>query len=126
MKPWYAISRVSLATLGDSTLKVGPVQRTGTTPSRLHDTISLLSGPMGGMGAVVGRPRVAMADSHWATLELSGPTGRLNLTLEYLSRPGSWWTNWLLPPSSRVSIVVSMPRPSKLFHRPSSWPSILT
>jgi hypothetical protein len=67
-----------------------------------------------------------MLESHWATLELSGPTGRLIFTFVYLSRPGSWWMNWLLPPSSRVSMVVSMPRPSKLFHRPSSCPSILT
>src|SRR5688500_4166812 len=50
---------------------------------------------------------------------LSALIGRDNFTFVNLRRVGSWWTQRLLPPSSRCSTAVSMPRPSKLFHHPA-------
>ena len=36
MKPWWAISSVSISTLGESVLKLGPVHRTGTMSMIVH------------------------------------------------------------------------------------------
>src|SRR5438477_633182 len=38
--PWWAISRVSVATLGESTENDGPCHRTGITPMRPHRATS--------------------------------------------------------------------------------------
>src|SRR5258708_5637034 len=111
---------VSVATLGDWDEKAGPLHRTGRTPIRLQRARTLLSGVLATISPLVRlKAPLAMLMNHWATFSESWLMGRLNLMFVYLSRPGSWWTKRLFPPSSRCSTVTSMPRPSQLVNVPS-------
>src|SRR5437879_4607502 len=115
-----------MATFGDSAEKEGPCHFTGMTPWRVQDT---RVSPSGVRASIVAVPRVtpsAISASHCATLALSGPTGRVNLTLEYLIRTGSLWTKPLLPPSIRSSVSTSIDSPSQVVKAPSLQLSIST
>src|SRR5437879_2374362 len=114
-----------MATFGDSAEKEGPCHFTGMTPWRVQDT---RVSPSGVRASIVAVPRVtpsAISASHCATLALSGPTGRVNLTLAYLMRTGSLWTKPLLPPSIRSSVSTSIESPSQVVNAPRSQLSIL-
>src|SRR3954468_17792151 len=67
-----------------------------------------------------------MLASQEAIFSVSLPRGRVSLMFGYFSRVGSCHTDMLLPPSSRVSMTTSAPRPSQLLNSPRSWSSSLT
>src|SRR3954469_18397944 len=67
-----------------------------------------------------------MLASQEAIFSVSLPRGRVSLMFGYFSRVGSCHTDMLLPPSSRVSMTTSAPRPSQLLNSPSSWSSSFT
>src|SRR5215831_3778422 len=116
---------VSVATLGESKFRLGPVQRTGTTPSSAQVATTVSSLLFTWMVAVHRLTPPVMLANHFAIFAVSGPSGRVNLTLEYFNRVGSCQTKVLFPPSSRCSITTSQPRPSQLLKVPSSLLSIL-
>src|SRR3954454_6649680 len=67
-----------------------------------------------------------MLASQLAIFSVSLPSGLVSLMFGYFSRVGSCHTERLLPPSSRVSITTSAPRPSQLLNSPRSWSSSFT
>src|SRR3954454_6319620 len=67
-----------------------------------------------------------MLASQLAIFSVSLPSGLVSLMFGYFSRVGSCHTDMLLPPSSRVSMTTSAPRPSQLLNSPSSWSSSFT
>src|SRR3954454_19581247 len=67
-----------------------------------------------------------MLASQLAIFSVSLPSGLVSLMFGYFSRVGSCHTERLFPPSSRVSITTSAPRPSQLLNSPSSWSSSFT
>ena len=124
--PWCAISTVSVATLGESRLSVGPDQRTGTTPSSPHRATIVPSAVIALIVAVLGSTPLTMLANHRAIFMVCPLSGRESFTFGYFSRDGSCQTMPLLPPSSRVSSTTSMPRPSQLLNVPRSSSSMLT
>src|SRR5262249_11874791 len=113
---------VSVATLGDSGLKLGPVQRTGTTSSSPQRATIRPSPVVGSLCAVLRVQREFMLANHLAAFSVSLVNGRDSLTVEYFSRVGSCQMCPLLPPSSRCSSTPSQPSPSQLLNEPSSIP----
>ena len=95
------------------------------TPSSFQDTSFLRSGVRASISAVPRLTSFAMLASHFATFALSGPTGRVNLTLAYLMRTGSLWTKPLLPPSIRSSVSTSIDSPSQVVKAPRSQVSMV-
>src|SRR5215218_2738618 len=83
-KPWWAISTVSVATLGESGFSDGPVHRTGTTSSSPHVAMGLPPPVMAWMDPVVlpaadRGPRPAIvALNHAATCSVDRVSGRLS------------------------------------------------
>src|SRR5207302_7923096 len=88
-KPWWAISRVSVATLAESRLSCGPVHLTGITSMSDQEATLVPSLVMAVISAVARTTLVAMLEIHRATFSLSLVTGRVSLMLVYLIRPGS-------------------------------------
>src|SRR5258705_4068999 len=116
--PWWAISSVSVNTLGESRFRDGPVQRTGTTPLRDHWATVLPSALFAEITAVIGCTLCSALVIQVVSFWLSGPTGRVSLMLLYFIRVGSCQTIMLLPPSSRCSSTTSRPKPSQLLNMP--------
>ena len=116
--PWWAISSVSVNTLGESRFRDGPVQRTGTTPLSDHWATVVPSALFAEITAVIGCTLCSALVIQVVNLWLSGPTGRVSLMLLYFIRVGSCQTIMLLPPSSRCSSTTSRPRPSQLLNVP--------
>src|SRR5690349_13593628 len=116
--PWWAISSVSVNTLGESRFRDGPVQRTGTTPLSDHCATVVPSTVFAEINAVIGSTLCSALVIQVVNLWLSGPTGRVNLILLYFIRVGSCHTIMLLPPSSRCSSTTSRPKPSQLVNVP--------
>ena len=86
--PWWASSRVSVATLGESRLRLGPVHRTGMTPSRLQVATTVpVAGHARDVRRLGGLTPVDMLDSQAVTLVVSLHTGRVSLMLRVL-QPG--------------------------------------
>src|SRR3954463_435986 len=117
---------VSVATFGESKFRLGPLQRTGTTPARLHVATLVPSLVIATIVAVRRLTPLVMLANHFATWTVSGPSGRLNFTLEYFKRVGSCQMSPLLPPSSRCPSPTPTPSPSQLLNVPRSLPSMDT
>ena len=91
-KPWWAISRVSVATFGVSRFRLGPVQRTGMTPYSAHSATTRSSIVIAEITMVVGLTPFDHAGEPLVSFTLSSPIGRVSLTLVYFIRVGSCQT----------------------------------
>lgn len=126
VKPWCAISRVSVATAGLAGSSVGPVHRTGSTSTRPHWATVDPSARNAAICAVGRVMPVASEEIQAATFAVSGVRGRVRRMVENVTRVGSCQTKPLLPPSRRCSTSTSEERPSQPLNRPRSWPSIVS
>ena len=84
--PWCATSRVSVATFTVSKFRLGPVHRTGTTPTNDHSATFSSNRDFAEMTMVVGLTPFTMPANHLVNLALSAPLGRVSLTMEYFYR----------------------------------------
>src|SRR5215470_10571328 len=132
MKPWWAISIVSVATFGESGFSDGPVQRTGTTSSSPHWATIVPSAVLAWICPVLRPsverrvPPVTILVNHLATFSVSLVSGLDSLMFGYLILLGNCQTKPLLPPSSRCSITTSAPSPSQLLNAPRPMSSSST